>query len=166
MEHMTPEQLGVIVVGTLAIIFGRMAWGYRLEIADWFAARLPRRAPVSADYVAHAGRADVAPEAPFTALNSPERPAFVQPEQLAQAAERATIDAAARFMAAHNVGEAAVIELLFDGVKRGGSKRYTDLRDAVRARAQLHGWQAPAAPEPPRVVRVYEGRPDERLVEL
>lgn len=131
--------------------------------------RLFRPSPLAVDYGKRSEASDDHDEAPFSALNGPERPVFVQPEQLAQAAERATVEAAARALAVGWAGEAAIIEAFFDGVKRGGSRRYTDLRDAVRARAQAHGWKAPELappPEPPRVVRVYEGRPDERLVEL
>ncbi len=114
-------------------------------------------------YVTHEGGADDHDEAPFTALNSPERPPFVQAVQEQAITERATIEAAARILATKVMGESAAIELLFDGVKRGGTPRYLALRDAVRERAKQHGWQAPEPappPEPPRVVKVYAGRPE------
>ena len=57
----------------------------------------------------------------------------------AQLDEQARIDCAARALAAKLSGEAAIIELLFDGVTRGGGARYLALRDAVRERAQAYG---------------------------
>jgi hypothetical protein len=108
-------------------------------------------------------------EAPFSPFERAERPPFVQPEQVMNdvpsPGELDRIDAAAAALAAGWAGEAAIIETMFSGVKRGGSARYTALRDAVRARAQVYGWQASPPPAPPRVVTVTEnGR--KREVEL
>ncbi|PDW02606.1 hypothetical protein [Candidatus Viridilinea mediisalina] len=50
------------------------------------------------------------------------------------------------------------IETIFVGVKRGGSKRYVQLRDAVRTAARRHGWQPPTPPSSPKRTPVA-GRP-------
>lgn len=99
---------------------------------------------------------------PFSAFERAERPSFVQPEQTVNGAvapaELDRIDAAALALAAGWAGEAAIIETMFPGVKRGGSARYTALRDAVRERALRHGWQAPPPPDPPRYVTINNGK--------
>ena len=65
------------------------------------------------------------------------------------------VDAVARLLAAGKLGEASLIETVFD-VKRGSSKAYTQVRDEVRAAAVGYGWQQPAPPPEPeqRVIRV------------
>lgn len=112
--------------------------------------------PLPASYVTHgAAPADDDPP-PFSAFERAERPAFVQAVQPAivdlSPEDLARVDGAARALAAGLSGEAALIELFFDGVKRGGSKRYLSIRDAVRAQAERYGWKgseiAPPAPAP------------------
>lgn len=102
------------------------------------------------------------------AFERPERPQNVQgvqpPNDGGLSAEDITkIDAAARMVAAGVAGEAAAIELLFDGVKRGGSKRYVALRDGVRIVAARYGWKPPEAVAPastpePRRIPINEGK--------
>lgn len=108
-------------------------------------------------------------EPPFSAFERAERPSFVQPEQpessVVRPEELVIIDAAARALASGWAGEAAIIETMFPGVKRGGSARYTALRDAVRERAQAHGWKAPAPEPPPRTITVTNGK-EKREIEL
>lgn len=73
------------------------------------------------------------------------------------------IDTAARALARGWAGEAALIEEFWPGVKRGGSKRYTTLRDAVHKVArEAHGWQGR---EPERVTPLAQ-RPVARGVQF
>lgn len=73
----------------------------------------------------------------------PEPDLKPKPGQADDPGEHVRIDCAARALAVGWAGEAAIIETLFDGVARGGGTRYQALRDAVRARAQAHGWSPP-----------------------
>jgi hypothetical protein len=182
MEHMTPEQLLTIVVGTLAIILIKTLWEWRMPIADRLRPMLQRRAPASraADYVAHGDREIDRNDRRFSAPNRAEPALFVPPVQLPPGAELppldiVRLDTLARLMAAGTVSESAAITVVWDGTKgaikvsKGGSKAYADRRDALRLLAAAYGWKAPepaAPPEPPRVVKVNAGRPDEREVPL
>jgi hypothetical protein len=116
---------------------------------------IPARA--AADYVAQPAPRHIATgwaERPF---EQAEQARGVQPEQARTAAEDdrlsisdyETLDKLGALMASKALAsEAAAIETFFPPVKRGGSKRYLQLRDALRAAATRHGWQAPAPVEP------------------
>ncbi len=122
------------------------------------------------DYVDDDAAADDPRELPVPAFERAERPQIVQPERALNGEPLSpedviTIDKCARLLAAGVQGEAAAIELLFDGVRRGGSRRYQTIRDEVRmVAAARYGWksllppEAPA-PEPPAEVKPVSGAP-------
>jgi hypothetical protein len=158
----TPDEFGaalfvLIVLGTLLIVgVGRLV--------VWVVASVERTRAVS--YSRVRSRAYVAPE-PMAVLpneraepglNSAEPARPVQAEQPRTDADAGplsiseieTLDKLGQLFASKALSsEAAAVEAFFPGVKRGGSKRYLQLRDHLRAAAIRHGWKAP---EPPAVV--------------
>jgi hypothetical protein len=105
-------------------------------------------------------------ELPF---EQPEQPRPVQAEQDRTDGDDAglsirdyeTLDKLGALLASKALAsEAAAIETFFPPVKRGGSRRYIQLRDALRAAATRQGWKPQAPPEvpPPRVVQIAGGR--------
>jgi hypothetical protein len=166
MERMTPEMLFVLIGGTLAIIFGRMAWGYRYEIADWARGLVPHRAPVStvsvetlhhtaADYVTPppAATTDAAQTAPSGGLSVPSGVSSAQLRALVD-----IMEAPAR--------PQLLTLLLLSGWKTSeiravfkGDTGTTGIEiDAERRRLGL--------PDPPRRLPVYQGRKGERSLEF
>lgn len=169
----TPDEFAAAVFvlavlsALLLVSIGRVVVWVVTQVEAWRGVKRYEAPP--ARYVAPRAAEEDRNAAPFTALNSPERASFVQPVQAPNGAgvgleDITRIDAAARGLAAGLSGEASLIELFFDGVKRGGSKRYTDLRDAVRLLASVkYGWKPPeplpvAPTRPP--LQVAAGRPD------
>lgn len=118
------------------------------------------------DYV-NDGNAGDDDAAPVPAFERAERPRFVPPVQVPNAAhlgelDIARLDTLARLMAAGAVSESTAITAVWDGragaarVSKGGARAYTDRRDALRALAVFYGWQPPT---PDRA-------PDARLVPI
>lgn len=168
----TPDEfvaaLFVVIVLTALLIVGAG------RVVVWAASRLERghvstvsRVQVR-DYVAQEPERTNGHGAPFSPFEQAEQPPFVQGVQPPNGAEPPAeditrIDSAARVLAAGLTGEAAIIELLFDGVKRGGSKRYATIRDGVRLlAASKYGWKQPepaaSAPEAPRLIPISDGK--------
>jgi hypothetical protein len=120
------------------------------------------------DYVAPRRRPIYRTEWAEPALNSAEPPRPVRPEQLRTDGEAGplsiseieTLDRLGQLFASKALSsEAAAIEAFFPGIKRGGSKRYLQLRDHLRAAAIRHGWQAPEPPAPSAGAKPLSGNP-------
>ena len=150
----------IVTLGTILLIawlFVRNPWEFirewvirpflGAEVADRMAARsahpgapasAPDDAPDAHDARMHAD--DARAHAQGVAPDARSAHAHAHDVRIpAQLDEQARIDCAARALAARLSGEAAIIELMFDGVTRGGGARYLALRDAVRERAQAYG---------------------------
>ena len=146
----------------------QVAWAWRAQLIEGVKRLLPPPRPTRVRYVAPRAVSLAPVDPPFSPFERAERASFVQPVQAlngdAQTADDITrIDAAARALAVNLAGEAGLIELFFDGVKRGGSKRYADLRDAVRLRAaSAYAWTPKSVPAPPArsPLQVAAGRPE------
>lgn len=128
--------------------------------------------PLPLDYVAYAQDDEPRYDGVGPAFERAEPASFVQAKQLPNgeglsAEDNIRVDAAARLLAAGVQGEAAAIELLFDGVKRGGSRRYQAIRDGVRIlAASKYGWKAPAVEPPAPAPRVIPVGRDGHAVEI
>lgn len=118
--------------------------------------------PLPRSYVEQVAGIPTLYSTPFSAFERLEPPLSVQAVQPVNGTDEredsARIDAAARLLAAGIAGEASLIETIFAGVRRGGSRRYVYLRDAVRSAARTYGWQE--SPPPTPLVRTpVAGRP-------
>lgn len=151
---------GMLILGTAYLIV-RWRWPHLLEVE-----------PESVnsyddDYVADGEGAPRVTDAAVCPFEQAEQPRPVQPEQpRTEGAEGElsisdlqTLDRLGALFAAKALSsEAAAIEVFFAPVKRGGSRRYLQLRDHLRAAALRHGWK-PAEPAPPAGHTPIAGRP-------
>jgi hypothetical protein len=169
----TPDEFAaalfvIIVLGALVTVaLGRLV--------VWIASAVEQARSVKgsaegrADYVAPKPVVNVSAITAFSPFEQPEQPRPVQPEQDRTDGDDGglsirdyeTLDKLGALLASKALAsEAAAIETFFPPVKRGGSRRYIQLRDALRAAATRQGWKPQAPPDtpPPRVVQIAGGR--------
>jgi hypothetical protein len=171
---MTAEPLTADALLALVILAAALLGGVFYLASKVYFAVMVRRLEASSvsrvrvrDYVTSEPAALASPPRAEPGLNSAEQPRPVQVEQPRTGAEDAalsisdlqTLDRLGQLFAAKALSsEAAAIEAFFPGVKRGGSRRYLQLRDHLRAAALRHGWK-PAEPSPPPTHTPLAGRP-------
>jgi hypothetical protein len=169
----TPDEFAaalfvIIVLGALVTVaLGRLVVWIASVVEQ--ARSVKGSAEGARDYVASGARADYRPERAELPFEHGEQPRPVQPEQPRTDSDDGglsirdyeTLDKLGALLASKALAsEAAAIETFFPPVKRGGSRRYIQLRDALRAAATRQGWKPQAPPDtpPPRVVQIAGGR--------
>jgi hypothetical protein len=161
-EPMSRDTLAALII--LAAIGGAVLLYYASKVYFWAQARRLGVSSLYEDegdgYVTPRPRPERRADRAEPVFELAEPPRGIQPEQLRTAGEDAplsisdlqTLDRLGQLLASKALSsEAAAIETFFPGVKRGGSKRYLQLRDHLRAAALRHGWKAPEQQPPARV---------------